>query len=195
VKITRAKKRVLPEPLLKPKRLDLNEAQLLLQRQVSEISTEDLIFLEGEIHRILPPGALETCFRRKGLRYYRPQDLIQVLGVSEQTFDKYADGYLRLVRREGETPREFYARKVQANRPDAPLVKDLPEGAEACEDYRLISSRILIFLVLAPAQVKGNKPNFKLLRELLSGCSQLQVGRPLPIHKNSGVTTWEVSRT
>ena len=173
----------------------MNEAQLLLQRQVSEISPEDLIFLEGEIHRVLPQGSLETCFRRKGLRYYRPRDLIQVLGISEQTFDKYADGYLRLVRREGETPQEFYARKVQARRLDAPRVKDLPEGVEACGDFRLVSSRILIFLVLAPAQVKGDKPNFKMLRELLSGSSHLQAGRPLPIHKNSGVTTWEVSRT
>lgn len=184
----------MPLPVkVKPKRLDLNEHQLSLQRTISEISTEDLVFLEGEIHRTLPPGTLNSpLYFRKGLRYYFPEDVQFATGLSKSSVDKYIDGYLRVVRRKDESSEDFRKRKEFVDRPDAPLLKNLPEVEPSGKDFRLISSRILIFLVLAPAQIKGDKPNLVVLRKLLSEASALQAGKPKPIHKNSSVTTWEV---
>jgi hypothetical protein len=51
---------------------------------------------------------------------------------------------------------------------------------------------MLIFLVLAPTQVRGDNPELKQLRKTLSESSLLVAGRPAPIHKNSNVTTWKV---
>jgi len=195
MKIKKAKKRLVPAPLLKPKRLDLNEHQLALHRLLSELSIEDLVFLEVEIHSSLPPGVLESRDHfRKGLRYYTPGDILLATGLSKQTVAKYIDGFLRIVRREGESTEEFNKRKVLADRPDAPLLANLP-GVEGVDKYevRLVSSRVLIFLILAPTQVRGAKPLLTLLRKLLSEASVLQAGRPRPIHKNSSVTSWEVS--
>ncbi len=195
MKIKKAKKRIVPLPVKKPKRLDLNEHQLSLQRLISEISTEDLIFLEGEIHRFLPPGMLKSpLYFKRGLRFYGVQDVMAVTGLSKQTVDKYVDGYLRIVRREGESAGDFSNRRLLADRPDAPLLKNLPEvEIENKSETRLVSSRVLLFLILAPAQVKGDKPYLEALRKILPESSFLQAGKPTPIHKNSSVKTWEVS--
>lgn len=196
MRIKKTKKRLVLAPLLKPKRLDLNEHQLALHRLLSEISVGDLVFLEGEIHRSLPPGVLESrAHFRKGLRYYTPGDILSATGLSKQTVDKYVHGFLRIVRREGESTAEFNKRKMLADRPDAPLLENLPEveGVDKFE-VRLVSSRVLIFLILAPTQVRGAAaPALKQLRKLLSEASLLQAGRPRPIHQNSSVTSWEVS--
>lgn len=194
MRLKKAKKRITPQPLkLKPKRLDLNEHQISLQRKISEISTEDLISLEGEIHRTFPQGTLSSpIYFRKGLRYYFPEDVQSVTGLSKKTLEKYIEGYLRVVRRQEESSEDFSKRKKLVDRPDAPVVKNVSEE-DPSKDFRLISSRILIFLILAPAQVKGDKPNLRHLRKLLSESSTLQKGSPKPIHRNSSVTTWSVS--
>jgi hypothetical protein len=189
MRIQRAKKRVEEAPLLKPKRVDLNEAQLHLQREVSEISLPDLALLEGEVLRA--HESLKACSHSGSISFYKPSEIAQCLGLSKQTVEKYADGYLRIVRREQESLEEFRERKLKAHRLDAP-VGVLPR-ADVPEDFRVLSSRVLVFLVLAPTQVRGDNPNLKSLRETLSGISQLQACRSLPIHKNSGVTTWQVS--
>lgn len=191
MKIRKARKKVEQTPLLKPKRVDLNEAQLHLQRKLSELAIPDLTLLEGEVLRV--HDRLKACGHSAGVSFYKPSEIAQCLGLSMQTVVKYTDGYLRIVRREEESVEDFRKRKRKALRSDAPT--DTLPKAEVPEDYRVLSSRVLLFLILAPAQVRGGNPGLKLLRELLSGSSHLQAGRPLPIHKNSGVTTWEVSRT
>ena len=184
-----------PTPNLKAKRVDLNEGQLALQRLVENLPVEELVYLEGEIHKILPPGALETRLRRKGLRFYSPKEVASATGLSLKTVYKYVDGFLRVVRREGETQEDFRKRAVLADRSDAPLLQRLSdferEGLPAGE-IRLISSRVLIFLILAPTGVRGEKPLLENLRKILSESSILDSGRPTPIHRNSNVTTWEI---
>jgi hypothetical protein len=192
VKIIRAKKRAIEVvPKFKPKRLDLNEDQIFLQRKISEASQSEVFSWEEEIQRTLPEGSLPADFVRDGIRFYAPTKVAQVLGVSHPTVNKYTEGYLRIVRREGENPKDFRERRNKTSRPDSPLTSEIFPSIFH-QDSWLISSRVLIFLILAPAQIRTDNPHLRSLRSSLEGRSSLKAGRPLPIHKNSGVTTWEV---
>lgn len=117
-------------------------------------------------------------------RFYRSPEVSKVLGISPQTIERYIYGYLRIVRREEETSAEFHARKTQ--------VLKTAEAYRTPQEHWMLSARILIFLVMAQTQVRGFNPTLKLLRKSLAESSRLDVCRPLPIHKNSGVTTWVV---
>lgn len=179
MRIQRAQKRIDAVPLTKPKRVDLNEAQLHLQRKLSELPEGDLSPLWGAILQAYP----ELLFSLGGGKAGSPE-VAKALGVSRATIDKYVYSYLRVVQREGESAAEFQLRKAQV-RPtaDAYLLQD---------GNWVLSPRMLIFLVLAPTQVRGDNPELKQLRKTLSESSLLVAGRPAPIHKNSNVTTWKV---
>ena len=199
MKIRTIKKRVAEKEVRKPKRVDLNENQLALRRLIADLAVEEVVYLEGLIHKSLT-GSLPSKALRRGVRFYDPNTLQEALGLSPDTAEKYTDGYLRLVRRDDESPEEFYLRKRKANREDAPLV-DKTELMEAVspKTYRLISSRVLLFLLLGPTSVRrveGNpgKQKYAELRKQLSEVSFLKISRPLKIQSNSSVISWTVEK-
>lgn len=172
-----------PSSNLKPKRLDLNEEQLTLQRAIAELSLEQVLFLDLMVHSALEKPSLEIRGVSAGLRFYSPDDVAKATGLSKQTVVKFTCGYLRLVKRGDESAEDFRKRFLLADRPDAP-------GGF----FQLISSRVLLFCLLAPTQMRGEKLALKSIREFLASSKILAPSSPRRIHANSVVTTWETSK-
>ena len=98
---------------------------------------------------------------------------------------------LRIVRRPDEPAAEYRARKLAANPDSAPLVSDFEHvGGDVRKTHRLLSSRILIFLVLAPAYLKGE--DREALRDLREEFQEfgLKSGKAKKIGANSSVIRW-----
>ena len=190
MKVRRPIQRKVEEPKTKPKRLDLNPRQLMLQGKVAALPVEEVRSFESKAIAHGPWLLRPAYTSPEGDNYYHPEEVALYLGWSSATVDNYTDRFLRIVRREGESAKEFRARKAKARRPEAPLVEDLPDLQPLTEDvFRLISARVLMFIVLAPAQVKGHHRDF--IREL-RGMSTLRPGRAQKIGATSPVTRWEV---
>lgn len=191
MKIRRPIQRKAVPPKTKPKRLDLNPRQQALLRKIEGLSQEEVASFEAQVvsrgNWYLGP----TYVCPEGDRYYHPTEVALYLGWSAATVENYTDRYLRLVRREGETAKEFRARKAKADRADAPLVSRLKHEVDAEGAYRLISPRVLMFVVLAPTQVRGEHRDF--IRELRQ-ISTLPPGKAQPIGATSSVTRWEVEK-
>lgn len=189
MKIRRPIQRKAVPPKTKPKRLDLNPRQQALLRKIEGLPREEIVSFEAQVvsrgNWYLGP----TYVCPEGHRYYHPTEVALYLGWSAATVENYTDRFLRLVRREGETAKEFRARKGKADRADAPLVSRFKHEVEGT--YRLISARVLMFIVLAPTQVRGEHRDF--IRELRQ-ISALPPGKAQAIGATSSVTRWEVEK-
>lgn len=176
----------------KPKRTDLNETQKRVLKRVLSMRGEDVLQAELRVMQGGVSGEVLIPNARKGATsFYDPKRVAAFLGWSKATVERYMYLYLRIVRRPNEPASEYRARKLAANPDSAPLVSDFEHvGGDVRKTHRLLSSRILIFLVLAPAYLKGD--DRQALRDLRDEFQEfgLKSGKAKKIGSNSSVIRW-----
>jgi hypothetical protein len=176
----------------KPKRTDLNETQKRLLKRVLSLRGADVLQAELRVMQGGIPGEVLIPNARKGATsFYDPKRVAAFLGWSKPTIERYMYLYLRIVRRPGESPADYRERKNAANPDSAPLVSSFEHtGGDLSKVRRLLSSRILIFLVLAPAYLKGeNRQALRDLREEFEGFG-LKSGKAKKIGPSASVIRW-----
>lgn len=176
MKFKKTKKRLEIPAKVKPKRLDLNPNQKVLLEQVRSLS-------EGQVLSYLEPlqdlGLSSLWFESLG-NFYLPDPVGEALGWSPSTVEKYHYLYHRVVRRGDEAAAAFRSRKASLQSPEAPLF----------EGVRLISPRAMLFLVLAPAYLRGSgREALRAYRQAMSS-QGFRVGKAKTIGVNSATTSW-----
>jgi hypothetical protein len=198
MKFRKTQRRVETPAVTKPKRTGLNLQQIALLQQVRDLPAEDILRAEEAIHeaRVGRQLGLTVVGRTT---FYDPRHIAEFLGWSIQTVTRYLYAYLRVIRRDDETAREFRQRRSAADPDAAPLLSTISKGADLGthpKTYRLVSTRILVWLVMAPTYLKGDDPDGKrdVLRQLREDLSAggLKSGKAKKIGANASVTSWEI---
>ena len=193
MRLKKARRRFDTPEVTKPKRTDLNEAQFRVYNRIRTLPNSEI--LQAEL-RVLQGGVegekLIPVARKGATSFYDPVQVARFLGWSPETVEKYMYLYLRVVRRDDESAAEYRARKLGAAPESAPLLKNFERapGVDPSKTVRLLSTRILVFLVLAPTYLKGGGQ--KALQDLRSDFEEvgLKSGRAKRILKGSSVVRW-----
>lgn len=193
-KFRKVRRRVEVPAVKKPKRTGLNLQQLALLERVQGLPPEEILRAEEVIHKALPGKQLGVTVLGR-TTFYDPHNIAEFLGWSIPTVTRYLYAYLRIIRREGETAKEFRARCQAADPKPAPLLTTISNGADLGthpKTYRLVSTRILVWLALAPAYLKGDgREVLRNLREELHA-EGLTTGKAKKIGANASVRAWEI---
>ena len=110
-------RRVEVPAVTKPKRTGLNVSQRNLLRFIQELPEDVVKEAEDKIVSATPEG-IYPIFEG----FYDPQSAAEALGWSYSTVSRYMYAYLRIIRREDETAREFWVRQRKADPKEAPLL-------------------------------------------------------------------------
>ena len=191
MKLKKSQKRVESPPATKPKRLDLNSNQRRVLEKVLALSRSDLSDLMVEV--VKWGGSFQPSFCSSQKFFYDPYYVASFLGISPATVDRYTDGFLRIVRREGESARDFRLRKQTFSSPDAPLVSEINSmvGVTPCT-YRLISDRIVIFVCLSTTSVRSPDKKLRGLQILLQDMTGISPAKARKIGPLESVRKWDV---
>jgi hypothetical protein len=195
MKLRKPKRRVAIPAKVQAKRLDLNPAQRIVLRRIKEMPSEQVLLMEGMILSLSgTPYALVPRFWSEGVSFYDPRQVAGFLGWSHSTIERYMYCYLRIIRREGEAAKDYRLRKRASNPAEAPLIATInPIGHCAPESHRLMSSRMLLFMVMGPTQVKGKDREFiHQLRKRLTEAAHFSAAKAQRIGPNASVTHFEL---
>lgn len=181
------KVRVLPDQ--KPKRLDLNSNHRRVLEKVESLSPEMVAEMVAEIEEW--GGSLTPSFSQDQ-PFYDPSYIASFLGLSLPTVERYTDGFVRIIRREGESAKDFKARKRTFHSPETPLLSRILAQNTSPRSYRLISARVLIFVCLSTTSVRSADKRLRDLQHSLQSMSGITPAKARKIGPLEAVRKWDV---
>ncbi len=128
-----------------------------------------------------------------GQPFYDSSYIASFLGLSLPTVERYTDGFVRIIRRQGESAKAFKARKRTFHSSETPLVSrvGLSQGVSP-GSYRLLSGRVVIFVCLSTTSVRSADKRLRDLQHSLQRMSGITPAKARKIGPLEAVRKWDV---